>query len=706
MAASPPKAPGTRTSGGPTTRDLINQFVTLLLLIVALSISLTFLFVQTPPPAQQTAATIVLIWDGMRPDMVDTHLTPQLYALGESGAVAVDHHAVFPTTALVQSAALATGFAPGGGLTVSPGDGTGQIPIAAPAPTNGTGIYGDMPYLALPGAPIVATPTALPTVAPTTTPTSAKTGTPTTTPPASKTGTPTVTPTARAISPATPTPTATSSPVATPTPIVSQPPVGTAGLTNLSDPQTQLALQTDLVGFGGLVVPPTIAEEALQAGMSVSYEGSLGQALLPMLGPVSRQANDVFVVDDHLVYPATLGQEIATSQITATPTPEQHDAYLTQVYTNVLLPQLIKTNRPFLSVIAIPDIALAAEQHGVGSPQQLDAIRAADASLGDLMTALSNLGSLDGTNILVTSDRGLLGVLQPGGQSLADQTILAPTIALQTDVAARMRAEAGRGTGGLLPHVGAAGVSAGTVLAATTVVVAPQGGIDLISLPTTPAAMQLGDGDAGRKTLVSEIVIWLQAQPWAGPIFVDERLGKPDGTRPFYDALVTGPRAPAIIVGFASHAHDVGTPANNPQLFTGSTYADTSLLAAAGGLSQLEIHTIFYAHGPSFRSAVRDLAPTGAIDVAPTLAHILGLGDLKATQGRILTEILNGGSDISATVQTVTLTSRAARADGTVFFMALQIEEVGNTSYPHAAGVTIGQPGDSDAQLIRQALGG
>jgi arylsulfatase A-like enzyme len=51
------------------------------------------------------------------------------------------------------------------------------------------------------------------------------------------------------------------------------------------------------------------------------------------------------------------------------------------------------------------------------------------------------------------------------------------------------------------------------------------------------------------------------------------------------------------------------------------------------------------AMGPDFKAGFADNAPTGNVDIAPTLAHILGLempsvGSLK---GRVLTEALAGG---------------------------------------------------------------
>src|SRR6185437_6344027 len=75
---------------------LARQFVTLLLLMISLAISFTFLFAQQPAPPAIAHSTIVLVWPGMRPDLVSSNLTPHLAQLGDDGVVAVDQHAALP----------------------------------------------------------------------------------------------------------------------------------------------------------------------------------------------------------------------------------------------------------------------------------------------------------------------------------------------------------------------------------------------------------------------------------------------------------------------------------------------------------------------------------------------------------------------------------------------------------------------------------
>ena len=64
--------------------------------------------------AQRADGRIVLmmVWDGLRPDLVDPRDTPNLYALSREGVLFMHQHAVFPTLTMVNAAALATGSEP------------------------------------------------------------------------------------------------------------------------------------------------------------------------------------------------------------------------------------------------------------------------------------------------------------------------------------------------------------------------------------------------------------------------------------------------------------------------------------------------------------------------------------------------------------------------------------------------------------------
>src|SRR6266496_2373575 len=56
---------------------------------------------------------IIFVWDGLRADDVTPENMPNYFALARSGVVFTDHHAVYPTFTMMNSASIATGAYPG-----------------------------------------------------------------------------------------------------------------------------------------------------------------------------------------------------------------------------------------------------------------------------------------------------------------------------------------------------------------------------------------------------------------------------------------------------------------------------------------------------------------------------------------------------------------------------------------------------------------
>src|SRR4051794_9846328 len=56
---------------------------------------------------------IIFVWDGLRTDDLTPEITPNYFALARSGVVFADHHAVYPTFTMMNSASIATGSYPG-----------------------------------------------------------------------------------------------------------------------------------------------------------------------------------------------------------------------------------------------------------------------------------------------------------------------------------------------------------------------------------------------------------------------------------------------------------------------------------------------------------------------------------------------------------------------------------------------------------------
>src|SRR5260370_915155 len=89
-------------------------------LIPAVFASLIFLG-AAPLSAQDTVSAhhgrgrimILMIWDGLRPDLVTQRDTPNLFRMAREGVRFDRHHSIFPTLTMVNATALATGAPPG-----------------------------------------------------------------------------------------------------------------------------------------------------------------------------------------------------------------------------------------------------------------------------------------------------------------------------------------------------------------------------------------------------------------------------------------------------------------------------------------------------------------------------------------------------------------------------------------------------------------
>jgi hypothetical protein len=669
-------APTPTPNRSPTAAAFARQFITTLVLITVASVLLTLLYVQAPsstPPSAHSA--IVLVWSGMRPDMVTASDAPNLTALGSRGAVALDHHGIFPSTTLATAATLATGTNPGATSAVAGADGSGTATTITPAAALGSGIALDTPLLQTAAS---ATPTATPTASAAPSPTATSKASP------------------KAAPTATPSPSATHVPE----------PAAPAQLVDLSSDAALLAADNAL--GGSLLTAPTLATEALHNGLSVSYEGASGTALLPMLAPVEQSAAGAYLIDEHSTFPASLAGQLAAQGVSL---PEMSaedavtlDQQFAKAYVSVLLPALVSANKLYLSVIDFNAIAAAGTQNGIGSPAQLAAIQADDAALGEIVAALTQDNQINQANVIVTSDHGLSDVIEPGNTSAAEQQFTMPNTALRTDIAALMMAAAAHGE---LPGIAPKNISRGAITQTTSVVVVPNGGDDAIYLPSTPALLAVGNGDASfaRTVLVDRLVVWLQSLDQVGVIFVADGLSPPAGTLRLSDASLASSRAPAIVFSFASQALDVGQHALNALGFGGSAFADTTALAAGGTLSRRDLHTLLYAQGPNFRSQMLDPAPTGAIDLVPTLDHILGLSVPQGLPGRILSEMLTDGSG-SLPVYTPgdVASTEATLPDGSVLVEALAVEDVGPTTYIEGGAVARSSQPVDRSTLISQAL--
>ena len=77
-----------------------------------------------------------------------------------------------------------------------------------------------------------------------------------------------------------------------------------------------------------------------------------------------------------------------------------------------------------------------------------------------------------------------------------------------------------------------------------------------------------------------------------------------------------------------------------------------------GSFGSTDVHNMLLAYGPNFKKGMTNNLPSGNVDVAPTVAHILGFS-LPQADGRVLREALVGDNGPTS-VRSASVTSQAA----------------------------------------------
>ena len=350
--------------------------------------------------------------------------------------------------------------------------------------------------------------------------------------------------------------------------------------------------------FGGNYLnETTVLEAARQAGYGTAAIGKLGPALIQ--DHRARDGASTIVIDDSTGRPGgiPLSPEVAARMTEAglplqapdrgsngrsgdARTPGTTDAnlmqqdYFVDVATRVALPAFRKRHQPFAMVFWSRDPD--GTQHnqgdslnhltpGINGPTTFAAIRNADADLAKLRAAVDRLGLAATTDIIVTSDHGFSTISKESRSSPAAQARYAdvpkgflPPGFLALDLASALKMplfdpEAGNTPIAASTHPSRGNALLGAAPAKPEIVVAANGGSDLLYLPGRAPA------------LAQRIVAALLDQDYVSGIFVDERLGSIAGTLPLSAINLKGaalPPLPSIVVNFRSMSTGCSVPTN------------------------------------------------------------------------------------------------------------------------------------------------
>lgn len=632
--------------------------------------------------------TILMVWDGLRPDSVNATDTPNLFALRQSGANFVDNHSTYPTFTMMNGSSLATGSFPKtsgfyGNTFWTPPQGSGNtIPVgnsAAGTPQDYTDPVFTEDYQVLTtlndyyGGQLLLVKSLFATAQ-------------------------------------------------------------AAGLVTATVGKTGAAYIQDL-GKGGLFIdentvqPRSLVAELQTAGFALpvnvvkGYSGTDAVTLSATNGsPTSRAGYVTFnttAYDPNGVL--TVAARDATDNTQGAPE-NAANKYMLSVFTQYILP----IKKPMLSLIWFRTPDNAQHGYGPGSANAIAGLRSQDARLGELITALRANGMDSSTNIIVVSDHGhssvsgplaqyplraivpsgslpngpvvngatsgtttaaIAGVATTGGYSFSGDVRSAdlltyrglkaydgsgcttsamyglsasgvPTVPVRVDASGALCGAANakyQAISGSLPTpVASFKVPAPGSLPANSIIVAANGGSDYFYVPGHDSAT------------VAALVKVLQQREEYGAIFVDSRYGALPGTLTLAqvnleNAARQGNGQPDVVVSF--NWDDATSIQGMPGIEFESAGGQRGM---HGSFGTADVHNTLIANGPSFKPNTVLTTPTGNVDVAPTAAYLLGL-TMPQADGRVLNESLATPASTAALSVTTTLISPATAANGLRF---------------------------------------
>jgi len=467
---------------------------------------------------------------------------------------------------------------------------------------------------------------------------------------------------------------------------------------------------------GNYLDEATVLKLARDKGYSTASIGKIGPALL--FDPTERTGEQTILIDDATGTPkgiplsTEVSERLKTASLPLVAPPRgangipgnvakpgtlsanvvQQD-YFASVTTRVVLPMFKERNKPFLLVFWSRDPdgtqhnqgdSLNTLMPGINGSTSLAAIRNADDDLARIRASLNELGLLDTTDIIATSDHGFSTISKESQTSSTIKSKFPDAlpghlpfgfVALDLALALNLPLidpDDGYRTIGDGQHTKSGNGLIGGDRNKPKVVVAANGGSDLIYVP---------DGD---KAMAKRIIDTLLAQDYVSGIFVDSKLGKYAGTLSLEDIALEGSALtphPAIAISFRSFDTVCGEPVRCTV-----EVADTVLQQGQGmhgSFSRADTWNFMAMQGPDFKGQFVDPAPASNADIGRTIAQLMHLdgSDNGKLLGRVLSEALPGGAlpEVSSRV----ITSEPA-ANGLV--TVLDMQQVGQTRYFDVAG--------------------
>lgn len=302
--------------------------------------------------------------------------------------------------------------------------------------------------------------------------------------------------------------------------------------------------------------------------------------------------------------------------------------WITEAFLDLVWPKY----RPDVTVLSYGEPDTTSHVHGTGAEATRAIITHCDRQFGRVLDWWEAQGRAEGVQLIAMSDHG----------HITGHTRVAVIDSLRD-----------------------AGFRAGT---------APGPGVDVIVIPGQVGALYLSEpGDEQIARLVAAIT----SQPWCGPVFTrakNDVEGIAQGSLGHHLVLADHMRAPDV--SFAFRADDRVDPFG----LVGGTFYDSELsknLGVHGGLHRKELAALGIVAGSAFpASGTISTLPSGICDFAPTILHILGITGPGTMSGRVLHEVLAGGSETKPSIRNEVFEAKLGS-----FRQVLRRTVIGNTTY-------------------------
>jgi arylsulfatase A-like enzyme len=559
---------------------------------------------------------IIFVWDGLRADDLTPEIAPNYFALARSGVVFADHHAVYPTFTMMNSASIATGAYPGvhgfyGNVVYAPSakgrNAKGaDIDFSAPAFIEDFGVVEAVRDSYQGRLTLVST----------------------------------MLQAAQA-----------------------------KGLTTVAIGKFGAAFIQDYKR-GGIILdedaamPIGFAKELQRAGYPLP-RNSVNAYERGALTLANDNGDPTAAIPIQRLKDGQTGNPLDCSGALS----RRGFAYLTDVFVNYIL----SNKKPDLAIFWSKEPDATNHAYGPGTCNSIDATRMNDEILGRVVEKLRQLGWEKSTDIIITQDhnhstvsgdiayyplRGIvdrdIGPHDPNGYSVSgfvrtadlltrdglkaydgatcrDIPVLSGIMADGSHLYPRKDDQHGVVCGRAEKYTSPSYVVPKPIPAGA-IVVAANAGSDYLFVPD------------GNIETVKAAVVSLQSRLQFGAIFVSDKHGEIAGTLPMSliktETSANG-RAPDIIVSF-SYDENVAVAGRS-----GVSYASSvNRRGDHGSFSPTDTHISLMISGPDFKSGFHDTLPTANVDIAPTVARILQF-NMPAVQGRVLEEALQGGTQVT-----------------------------------------------------------